>query len=98
MPTAQPSKYRFTPTRRASSDRLARGSDFHSPGESRVDLGALPALPTDLTPVWQALAQRIVGPTRRCPRRAGRCIRRTQRTQRTSAPGGNDPASPAALT
>jgi len=30
----------------------SRGSDFHSPAESRADLGALPALPDDLTPVW----------------------------------------------
>lgn len=29
------------------------GSDFHSPKESRHDLGSLPALPADLTPVWQ---------------------------------------------
>jgi len=28
------------------------GSDFHGPGESRVDLGGLPALPTDVKPVW----------------------------------------------
>ncbi|MBB5391934.1 MULTISPECIES: 3',5'-nucleoside bisphosphate phosphatase [unclassified Herbaspirillum] len=28
------------------------GSDFHGPGESRVDLGALPPLPKGLTPVW----------------------------------------------
>jgi len=28
------------------------GSDFHGPGESRVDLGALPALPSGLKPVW----------------------------------------------
>ena len=28
------------------------GSDFHGPGESRVDLGALPPLPSGLTPVW----------------------------------------------
>lgn len=28
------------------------GSDFHGPGESRVDLGALPPLPRGLTPVW----------------------------------------------
>ncbi len=28
------------------------GSDFHSPGESRVDLGKLPPLPHGLTPVW----------------------------------------------
>ncbi|WP_343654072.1 3',5'-nucleoside bisphosphate phosphatase [Herbaspirillum sp.] len=28
------------------------GSDFHGPGESRVDLGGLPALPTGVKPVW----------------------------------------------
>ncbi|NDP60959.1 MAG: phosphatase, partial [Oxalobacteraceae bacterium] len=26
--------------------------DFHGPGESRVDLGALPPLPPSVTPVW----------------------------------------------
>ncbi|MDQ2151364.1 PHP domain-containing protein [Alcaligenaceae bacterium A4P071] len=30
----------------------SRGSDFHSPHESRIDLGRLPQLPSDLTPVW----------------------------------------------
>jgi len=30
----------------------SRGSDFHGPGESRVDLGALPHLSADLKPVW----------------------------------------------
>ena len=30
----------------------SRGSDFHGPGESRVDLGKLPELPPDLKPVW----------------------------------------------
>ncbi len=30
----------------------SRGSDFHGPAESRVDLGALPHLPADLKPVW----------------------------------------------
>lgn len=30
----------------------SRGSDFHGPGESRVDLGGLPALPDSVTPVW----------------------------------------------
>jgi predicted metal-dependent phosphoesterase TrpH len=35
-------------------DLLAsRGSDFHGPGESRVDLGRLPDLPANLTPVWR---------------------------------------------
>jgi 3',5'-nucleoside bisphosphate phosphatase len=37
----------------------SRGSDFHSPEESRVDLGRLPALPEDLTPIWSLLADRI---------------------------------------
>ncbi|MDB5763814.1 MAG: phosphoesterase [Herminiimonas sp.] len=30
----------------------SRGSDFHGPGESRVDLGELPALPDSVIPVW----------------------------------------------
>ena len=30
----------------------SRGSDFHGPAESRVDLGGLPPLPAGLTPVW----------------------------------------------
>ena len=30
----------------------SRGSDFHGPGESRVDLGALPPLPKGVKPVW----------------------------------------------
>ena len=37
----------------------SRGSDFHSPGESRTELGSLPDLPGRLTPVWQALAARV---------------------------------------
>jgi 3',5'-nucleoside bisphosphate phosphatase len=31
----------------------SRGSDFHGPGESKIDLGALPQLPADLQPVWR---------------------------------------------
>jgi len=30
----------------------SRGSDFHAPGESPIDLGTLPQLPATLTPVW----------------------------------------------
>ncbi len=30
----------------------SRGSDFHGPQESAVELGSLPSLPADLTPVW----------------------------------------------
>ena len=36
-----------------------RGSDFHAPGESRTELGALPDLPVRLSPVWEALAARV---------------------------------------
>ncbi len=37
----------------------SRGSDFHSPDESHTDLGTLPYLPGDLTPVWELIASRI---------------------------------------
>lgn len=37
----------------------SRGSDFHSPEESRTAMGALPDLPGRLAPVWQALAARV---------------------------------------
>lgn len=37
----------------------SRGSDFHSPDESHSDLGKLPWLPGNLTPVWELLAHRI---------------------------------------
>ena len=37
----------------------SRGSDFHSPDESHTDLGALPDLPGQLTPVWSALQHRV---------------------------------------
>jgi predicted metal-dependent phosphoesterase TrpH len=37
----------------------SRGSDFHSPAESRTDLGALPDLPGQLTPVWAMLGERV---------------------------------------
>lgn len=30
----------------------SRGTDFHAPGESRIDFAALPPLPSGLTPVW----------------------------------------------
>lgn len=30
----------------------SRGSDFHGPGEGRIELGELPPLPDNLTPVW----------------------------------------------
>ncbi|HLL17513.1 MAG TPA: 3',5'-nucleoside bisphosphate phosphatase [Rubrivivax sp.] len=39
----------------------SRGSDFHSPDESRTPLGGLPDLPGQLKPVWEALAPRVSG-------------------------------------
>ena len=38
----------------------SRGSDFHSPDESHMDLGKLPWLPGTLTPVWELLEDRIL--------------------------------------
>jgi predicted metal-dependent phosphoesterase TrpH len=44
-------------------DLLAsRGSDFHDPIDSRVDLGELPDLPGRLTPIWEALSHRVAHP------------------------------------
>ena len=40
----------------------SRGSDFHGPSESRIDLGTLPPLAPGLTPVWEALADRVQRP------------------------------------
>jgi len=37
----------------------SRGSDFHSPDESHTELGTLPYLPGNLTPVWELIASRI---------------------------------------
>ncbi|WP_342618479.1 3',5'-nucleoside bisphosphate phosphatase [Rhodoferax sp. GW822-FHT02A01] len=37
----------------------SRGSDFHSPGESHTELGTLPFLNSELTPVWELLGNRI---------------------------------------
>ncbi len=37
----------------------SRGSDFHSPDESHIDLGKLAPLPEGLTPVWSLLTERI---------------------------------------
>lgn len=38
----------------------SRGSDFHCPQESRVDLGQLPDLSAQLKPIWEALQDRIL--------------------------------------
>lgn len=40
----------------------SRGSDFHSPDESRTPLGGLPPLPKGLEPVWGALEDRVIRP------------------------------------
>jgi 3',5'-nucleoside bisphosphate phosphatase len=37
----------------------SRGSDFHSPDESHTELGTLPFLNSELTPVWELLSDRI---------------------------------------
>lgn len=51
---------KYTATAQEYGLLASRGSDFHSPDESRIELGALPALPDGLTPVWLALQERIV--------------------------------------
>jgi len=50
---------RYADTAREFGLAASRGSDFHSPDESRIDLGQLPYLPGELTPVWELLADRI---------------------------------------
>ena len=50
---------RYAETAREFGLAASRGSDFHSPGESHTDLGQLPFLPGELTPVWELLADRI---------------------------------------
>ncbi len=41
----------------------SRGSDFHSPEESRTDLGHMKDLPGRLSPIWQLLEARIHWPS-----------------------------------
>ena len=50
---------KYAQTAREFGLAASRGSDFHSPGESHTDLGQLPYLPGELTPVWELLADRI---------------------------------------
>ncbi|HET8747453.1 MAG TPA: 3',5'-nucleoside bisphosphate phosphatase [Ramlibacter sp.] len=50
---------KYADTAREFGLAASRGSDFHSPGESHTDLGQLPYLPGELTPVWELLADRI---------------------------------------
>jgi 3',5'-nucleoside bisphosphate phosphatase len=53
---------RYTETALEFDLLASRGSDFHSPEESHIDLGGLPALPARLTPVWTALEGRVQQP------------------------------------
>jgi predicted metal-dependent phosphoesterase TrpH len=49
-----PDQYReYADVARRFGFEASRGSDFHAAGESRVELGSLPQLPSDLTPVWE---------------------------------------------
>lgn len=50
---------KYAETAREFGLAASRGSDFHSPDESRIDLGKLPFLTGDVTPVWDLLADRI---------------------------------------
>lgn len=55
-----PSEYgKYADLARELGLAASRGSDFHSPTESRTDLGALPPLPAHLNPVWTLLDHRI---------------------------------------
>lgn len=49
----------YADTAREFGLAASRGSDFHSPDESHTELGTLPFLPANLTPVWEVLASRI---------------------------------------
>ena len=49
-----PDQYReYADVARRFGFEVSRGSDFHAVGEGRVELGSLPPLPSDLTPVWE---------------------------------------------
>ncbi len=50
---------KYAETAREFGLAASRGSDFHSPEESHTDLGQLPYLPGELTPVWELLSDRI---------------------------------------
>lgn len=54
---------RYAQTAREFDLLASCGSDFHSPDESRIDLGGLPPLPSGLTPVWEVLEERIAKPS-----------------------------------
>ncbi len=54
-----PEYTKYAETAKEFNLAASRGSDFHSPTESRIDLGTLPFLPGGLTPVWELIENRI---------------------------------------
>ena len=59
--------------------RASRGSDFHGPDESRVELGSLPALPDTLVPVWLDWPETAQAISRGAPAPAGTDVASTAR-------------------
>jgi len=54
-PSHTPAQYvEFAAIARAFALKASCGSDFHGPGESRMDFGDLPPLPAGVDPVWSA--------------------------------------------
>ena len=54
-PSHTPAQYaEFAALARAFGLKASCGSDFHGPGESRLDFGDLPPLPAGVDPVWSA--------------------------------------------
>jgi predicted metal-dependent phosphoesterase TrpH len=51
----------FAGLARAFGLAASRGSDFHGPAESVVDLGCMPPLPEGLTPITERIAGRLTG-------------------------------------
>lgn len=49
----------YADTAREYGLAASRGSDFHSPAESHTELGTLPYLSGQLTPVWELLTDKI---------------------------------------
>jgi len=54
---------RYAETAREFELLASCGSDFHSPDESRIDLGGVAPLPAGLAPVWSVLEERIAKPS-----------------------------------
>jgi predicted metal-dependent phosphoesterase TrpH len=54
-PSHTPAQYaEFAALARAFGLKASCGTDFHGPGESRLDFGELPSLPAGVDPVWSA--------------------------------------------